>query len=81
MTYTNAIIQMKNGNKLARIGWDNAYIFIGTYAGFKNQIIGHQDLGGHFTDVPEVSEMGNFPFSPIQEDVNANDWYVVKING
>lgn len=72
MKYKEAIRMVKQGFKVCRPNWKNAYICLSAYPMFYADILVSSSGGGCLTD--GVWCFGKFPYFPPKEDREANDW-------
>lgn len=74
MNYKEAIRMVKQGFKVYRDNWNNAYICLSAYPMFHTDILvsSVSISGGCLT--AGVWCIGKFPYCPRKEDRKANDW-------
>lgn len=75
MKYKEAIRMVKQGFKVYRPNWNNAYICLSAYPMFYADILVSSSSGGCLTD--GVWCIGKFPYFPPKEDRKANDWHFI----
>ena len=76
MKYKEAIRRVKQGFKVYRYNWSNAYISLSAYPMFNGDILVSSSSGGYLTD--GVWCIGKFPYCPLKEDRKANDWDFIE---